>query len=115
MHANECRHTIQIQKKSVSLDAYGQQVNAWTTLVTTKASIRPTGRSQERIQGGQMTATLSHTIATRYQAVFGSPIEMAAYRILFDGRIVGVMSVRILEEKNQWVVFDCLEGSLDGQ
>ncbi len=114
MHANECRHTIQIQKKSVSLDDYGQQVNTWTTFVTTKASIRP-AKAQERMQGSQMTASLTHTIATRYQAVLGAPIAMAAMRILFNGRVINILSARILEEKNQWIVFDCVEGSLDGQ
>jgi len=115
MHANECRHTIQIQQKSVSLDAYGQQVNTWTTLVTTKASIRPAGRLSEKVIGSQVTASLTHTIATRYQADLGSPIAMAAMRILFNGRIINILSARILEEKNQWIVFDCIEASLDGQ
>lgn len=115
MHANECRHTIQIQNKSVSLDAYGQQVNTWTTLVTTKASIRAAGRSSEKVSGGQITSSLTHTIATRYQAALGEPIAMAAMRILFNGRVINILSARILEEKNQWIVFDCVEGSLDGQ
>ena len=115
MHANECRHTIQIQNKSVSLDAYGQQVNTWTTLVTTKASIRAAGRSSEKVSGGQITSSLTHTIATRYQAALGEPIAMAAMRILFNGRVINILSTRILEEKNQWIVFDCVEGSLDGQ
>ena len=115
MHANECRHTIKIQQKSVSLDDYGQQVNTWTTLATTKASIRAARRSEEKVSGNQMTGTLTHTIATRYQAALSSPVAMAAMRILFDGRIINVISARILEEKNRWVVFDCIEGSLDGQ
>ena len=115
MHANECRHTIQIQNKSVSLDAYGQQVNTWTTLVTTKASIRAAGRSSEKVSGGQITSSLTHTIATRYQAALGEPIAMAAMRILFNGRVINILSARILEEKNQWIVFECVEGSLDGQ
>lgn len=115
MHANECRHTIQIQKKSVTLDAYGQQVNAWATLATTKASIRAAGRSVEKMSGNQMTEMLTHTIATRYQIAFGLPAEMSAMRIVFNGRIIGIVSARILEEKNLWVVFDCVEGSLDGQ
>ena len=115
MHANECRHTTQIQNKSVSLDAYGQQVNTWTTLVTTKASIRAAGRSSEKVSGGQITSSLTHTIATRYQAALGEPIAMAAMRILFNGRVINILSARILEEKNQWIVFDCVEGSLDGQ
>lgn len=114
MHANECRHTIQIQNKSVSLDAYGQQVNTWTTLVTTKASIRP-ARGSEKVSGNQVTGSLTHTIATRYQSALGAPIAMAAMRILFNGRVINILSARILEEKNQWIVFDCVEGSLDGQ
>lgn len=115
MHSNECRHTIQIQQKSVSLDAYGQQANTWTTLATTKASIRPAGRLSEKVMGGQITAALTHTIATRYQTALGEPIGLAAMRILFNGRVINILSARILEEKNQWVVFDCIEGSLDGQ
>lgn len=115
MHANECRHTIQIQNKSVSLDAYGQQVNTWTTLVTTKASIRAAGRSSEKVSSGQITSSLTHTIATRYQAALGEPIAMAAMRILFNGRVINILSARIIEENNQWIVFDCVEGSLDGQ
>lgn len=114
MHANECRHTIRIEKKSVSLDAYGQQVNTWTTLVTTKASIRPAGGSSEKVSGGQMTSALTHTIATRYQAVLGAPVAIAALRIVFNERIINIVSARILEEKNHWIVFDCIEGSLDG-
>jgi len=114
MHANECRHTIQIQNKSVSLDAYGQQVNTWATVGKTKASIRPAGSSSEKVSGGQMTSALTHTIATRYQAVLGAPIGMAAMRILFNGRVINILSARILDEKNQWIVFNCVEGSLDG-
>jgi SPP1 family predicted phage head-tail adaptor len=114
MHANECRHTIQIQQKSVSLDDYGQQVNTWTTLVTTKASIRPARRSEEKVSGGQVMGSLTHTIATRYQSDLGLPIDMAAMRILFNSRVINIVSARILEEKNRWIVFDCIEGSIDG-
>ena len=115
MHSNECRHTIQIQRRSTSLDAYGQQSTAWDVVATTKASIRAAGRSSERLLGNQVTGALTHTIATRYQAVFGSPISMAAMRIVFNNRVINIVSARILNEKNQWVIFDCVEGSLDGQ
>ena len=115
MHANECRHKILIQRRSTALDSFGQRTSTWDTVATTKASIRPAGRSMERISGSQMTGTLTHTIATRYQSVFGLPIGMAAMRIVFDDRIINIVSARILEEKNKWVVFDCIEGSLDGE
>lgn len=115
MPVKQCRSPIQIQKKSVSLDAYGQQVNVWVTIADTMANIRPASKSLERMQGNQMTGTLTHTILTHYQTIFGNPIEMAGLRILFNSRVIGIVSARILEEKNLWVVFDCIEGTLDGQ
>lgn len=115
MHSNECRHSIQIQRRSTTLDSYGQQITTWETIATTKASIRAAGRSTEKVSANQITATLTHSIATRYQSAFGLPIGMSAMRIIFNTRVINIVSARILEEKNQWVVFDCVEGSLDGQ
>lgn len=114
MHGNELRRKISIQKRSTTLDDYGQQIDVWTEVVSTMASMRAARRSLEREAGMQVGGSLTHTIATRYQAVLTPPLEVAAWRIVYNGRIIGIISARILEEKDKWIVFDCLEGSMNG-
>lgn len=114
MHANECRHLISIQRRSTTKDDYGQNVNTWATVSTTRASIRPKG-GLEAVAGREMQAKLSHTVAVRYQATLVPPLEASTWRILFGTRILNIITSRNLEEKNRWIVFECDEGSRDGE
>ena len=114
MFAAQLRHKISIQKRSSTLDSYGQQPDTWTEVAAVRADIRPARRSDERLAGKQMGTGLTHTIAVRYQAALTPPLETSAWRIVFDGRIIGIVSGRILNEASRWIVFDCIEGSLDG-
>ena len=114
MHANECRHLITIQRRSAALDSYGQKVNTWETVATTRANIRPVG-GREKVSGMEMMAKLTHTIAVRYQAVLIPPLEASTWRILFGSRVLNIINSRNLEEKNRWIVFECDEGSRDGE
>lgn len=114
MHANKCRHLITIQRRSATLDDYGQKVSAWSTVATTRANIRPVG-GREKVSGMEMMATLTHTVAVRYQAALVPPLEASTWRIMFGTRILNIITSRNLEEKNRWIVFECEEGSLDGE
>lgn len=105
---------ITIQSRSSSLDAYGQQVNTWSTVLECWANIRPMGGS-ERLQALAMESQLSHTVAIRYNPLVMPPTTADAYRVLYGSRLFNIVAVRNLDEANHWLILDCTEGTLNGQ
>lgn len=114
MFAGQLRHSITIQKRSATKDDYGQAINTWSTVATTRANIRPVG-GREAVAGMEQRATLTHTVAVRYQAALVPPLEASTWRVLFGSRVLNVINSRNLEEKNRWIVLECDEGSRDGE
>lgn len=114
MHAGQLRHTITIQSRSATKDDYGQKVNTWATVATTRADIRPLS-GREKVSGMEMAVKLTHTVAVRYQAALVPPLEASTWRVLFGSRVLNIIASRNLEEKNRWIVLECEEGSLDGE
>lgn len=109
---------ITIERRSTTLDAYGQQLDAWTTVANCWANIRPIG-GRERIAAMQTQADLTHTVAVRYNIHLLPPQEISAYRIIYQTpageRIFNITSVRDVDESRRFIVFDCVEGPRDGQ
>jgi SPP1 family predicted phage head-tail adaptor len=105
---------ITVQTRSATLDAYGQQLNSWATLLTVWANIRPIG-GNEKLRAMAMASQLSHTVLVRYNPAFMPPTTADAWRILYGSRVFNIQAARNVDEANQWIIFDCTEGTLDGQ
>jgi SPP1 family predicted phage head-tail adaptor len=105
---------VTIQTRSASLDAYGQQVNTWSDLLTVWANLRPLGGS-EKLRALAMASQLSHTVLVRYNPAFMPPTTADAWRIKFGTRYFNIQAARNVDEANHWIIFDCTEGSNDGQ
>jgi head-tail adaptor len=70
---------------------------------------------KESVGALSVNSSLTHTIAVRYKPAFGLPHSMASYRVHFGERVFNIESVRNLEERNRWVILNCIECSADGQ
>lgn len=114
MFAGQLRHPITVQSRTSTLDDYGQKVNTWSTVAATRADIRPVG-GREQVAGMEMRVKLTHTVAVRYQSALVPPLDASTWRILFGTRVLNIVNSRNLEEKNRWIIFECEEGSRDGE
>ena len=107
-------HRVTVQSRTTTTDAYGQQLDTWSDLATVWANIKPIG-GRERLRAMAMESTLTHTVMVRYRAAFTPPILMGARRIAYQGRIFNIVAARDVDEGRTHIIFDCTEGSLDGQ
>lgn len=114
MRSYQLRHKIRIQRRARSLDPYGQPHEIWADYLSVRAHIRPIS-GKESVGALSVNPSLTHTIAVRYKPAFGLPHSMASYRVHFGERVFNIESVRNLEERNRWVILNCIEGSADGQ
>ena len=105
---------ITLQSRSATLDAYGQQIDSWSDIATVWANVKPIG-GREKLKAIQVDSILSHTVAIRYNASFMPPRTVDAWRIVYNGRLFNIMAAMDLNEERKYIIFDCSEGSIDGQ
>ncbi len=104
---------ITLQSRSATLDDYGQQINSWSDVATVWANIRPVS-GREKMKAMQVDSILSHTVAVRYSATFMPPRTVDAWRIVYNGRCFTIIAAMDLDEAGKYIIFDCTEGSIDG-
>lgn len=105
---------ITIQRRSNTLDAYGQQVNQWTDIATVWANVKPIG-GREKLRSMVVESLLSHTVMVRYSEALMPPTLADGWRIVYGARIFNVTAAMDVDEARRWIVFDCTEGSEVGQ
>ena len=105
---------ITLQSRSATLDDYGQQINSWSDQGTVWANIKPVS-GREKLKAGQVDSILSHTVAIRYNANFMPPRTVDAWRIVYGTRYFNIIAAMDVDEAHQYIIFDCTEGSIDGQ
>ncbi|WP_051566948.1 phage head closure protein [Herminiimonas sp. CN] len=104
---------ITLQQRSTAQDAYGAQVDTWTTLGDLWASIEPlTGRELMAAQAVQ--SEVSHKITIRYQAQFANPQQVAAMRISYQGRMFNIHASMDIEEAHKIIEILATEGVNQG-
>jgi len=108
------KHRVSVQSPSNTLDAYGQQATTWSTIATVRADIVPSS-GIEKQRASMVNASLTHSVAVRYSPLFLPAITAAAYRILYGARVLNITSVVDVNEEHIFILFDCVEGSIDGQ
>ena len=104
---------ITLQSRSATIDDYGQQINSWTDVATVWANIKPVS-GREKMKAMQVDSILSHTVAVRYNATFMPPRTVDAWRIVYNGRYFNIIAAMDLDEARKYIIFDCTEGSIDG-
>jgi len=67
MSIGERRFRVVFQSPSVSVDAFGEPDQTWTTLCTSWALIQPL-KGAERFKANEVRADVDHRIVTRYRS-----------------------------------------------
>jgi SPP1 family predicted phage head-tail adaptor len=109
---------LTFQRRSVVKDEYGQEQDAWFDVVTVWGNVKPIG-GREKLRAMAIGSHLTHTVATRYNLALLPLIDAAAMRISYPTpagiRLLNITAARDLDEAHRFIIFDCTEGSLDGQ
>jgi SPP1 family predicted phage head-tail adaptor len=113
MRASELRHFIVFQSRDTGQDTSGQQMVTWTDAFSTWAKIEPlSGRELFAAHG--VNSEVTHRITTRYRAEFAVPSDIAAMRVVFNGRFFNLHPSTTMEERNLEVQVMATEGMNDG-
>lgn len=116
MRISKLQQRITIQRRSPTLDAYGQEINTWINIGTVWAEVKPlSGREKLRSNSMVVESQLTHQVTVRYSESFVPPTTADAWRILFGTRIFNITASMNVDEGDKTIIFDCTEGSLDGQ
>lgn len=105
---------ITIQSRSATLDAYGQEIDSWSDVASVWANVKPISGT-EKLKAMQVDSILTHTVAVRYNETFMPPRKVDAWRIVYNDRIFNITAAMDLNEERKYIIFDCSEGSIDGQ
>jgi SPP1 family predicted phage head-tail adaptor len=112
--AGDLRHRVTIERPGATVDDFGQPVpSGWVEVASVWANIKPIG-GREKLRAGAVESTLSHTVLVRYQSGLLPVIGADAWRINYGGRLLAIHSAMVVEERGQWIIFDCTEGALHG-
>jgi len=107
-------HRVVVQQRTTTQDGYGQQLDTWVDMKEVSANIKPIG-GREKLRSMAINATLTHTVAVRFSAMFMPPLDSTKWRIKYGTRIFNIVATRDVDEENRFIIFDCTEGSVDGQ
>lgn len=108
---------VMVQRRTETLDEFGQRTLNWTDVAKVWADIRTmSGRDQE--QALAVESELTHTVAVRYRADLALPSNANTVRLLYPTpsgeRILNVTALRDLDEDRRWIIFSCVETSTEG-
>jgi len=117
MHIGQLDKYVTIQRRSATLDDYGQKSDSWSDVCNAWTNIRPIS-GREKMRNGVIESTISHTIAMHFNPVLMPLIEADSLRIVhvddWSSRIFNVQSAINFNEQYQWIVFECEEGGATG-
>lgn len=106
LYAGKLRHSITFQQMQKTPDGVGGFTRAWVDVATVHAFVNPLS-GNERWQSQRVEANTTHRIFIRYRS--GITPEM---RVNFGGRIMQVVAVLNLEERNKWLEIQAVEGEV---
>jgi SPP1 family predicted phage head-tail adaptor len=108
---------VTLQRRSSTLDAYGQEVNSWTDIATVWANVKPVG-GREKASMATIDVMLTHRLTIRYNVNFMPPTTVDAWRIVYTtktgARIFDIKAAQDIDEAHKYIMFDCQEGSQTG-
>lgn len=103
MNAGDLRQRVTIQYKTVTKDAYGQEVITWTDLATVWASVEPLS-GREFMEGRQETAEVNTRIRIRQRT--GIEPEQ---RAVWGSVIYNILAVILIQTRNREIHLMCRE------
>ena len=108
MRLGPLRQRVNIQARSATVDAFGQESETWATVATVWASVEPLS-GRELLAAQQVQGETTHRIRMRYQAGVTT-----SSRLLFNLRPFDVRSVINKNESGAFLELLCTEGPTNG-
>lgn len=97
------RRQITIQQQAATQNALGEEIPSWTTFATCWASIEPMN-GRELLAAQQVQSQVNTRITIRYRDGV-----TPAMRILYKSRYFDIQSIQDIEERNRFLVLQCVE------
>lgn len=98
------RNKVALQKATETSDGAGGCTEAWSTIASIYADIRPTG-GDEAYRQGKVQDKVTHKIFVRYR----SDIQ-PYYRIQYESRIFNIKNIMNIDERDRFLELTCSEG-----
>jgi len=95
------RHRLTIQEVTTETQDDGSAPEVWSDVDEVWASVRPL-RGSEFFEAQQMKASADHMVELRHYA----GLRPQKHRFVFEGRVLNIVSVRNLDERD--VAHECL-------
>lgn len=102
------RQRVALQDLVETQDTYGQPIQSWVDVITCWAEVRPL-RGSELLNVKQNWATASHFVNHRYLGATIRPNPKQRYKLTKDGRILNILNVNNVEERNRAYEVTCEE------
>lgn len=105
------RHRVELQGLAETIDSFGVAAKAWTPLATFWAEVRPL-RGSEFLNVKQVWATAEYFVNFRWlgPAVAVDPTQRL--KVLNSGKILNILNVNNVEERNRSYELVCTERPL---
>jgi len=104
LQAGTLNRLVTVQARGSAKDTFGQQSETWTTVCTPRASVEPLSGAQVVAAGAQLGETM-HQVTMRYR-----PGITTAMRVLYEGRVLSIVSVIDEYMKHRKLTLLCQEG-----
>jgi len=109
---SKLRDRIAIERPTAERSESGQIV-AWEQIAEVSAEIMAI-RGTERLRVMAMESTLSHRVRVRYRTDLMPPLDADQWRVRFGTRLFAI-NAALPDQRRTEIVFECTEGSHDGQ
>ena len=103
MRIGDLRHRVTIEKKIVTIDAYGDEVVSWAEVATVWAAVEPLS-GREFLEGRRLENEINHRIRIRYRE--GLTPSM---RVVWGPRAFDIESVIERESRRREMWLMCRE------
>ena len=103
MKIGPLRKQVTLRSKSTNTDAVGQPIETFTTYDTVWAQIDPVS-GNEIINAEQQSGEITHKVKIRYTSAV-----VVTDRVFFGLRILEILSIRNIQERNHWQELLCKE------
>jgi len=103
------RHRITLQQdQPTAADNAGGYDPTWTDHLTTWSNLSGTLNARETLFAQQLQSVTTQRIALRYRPNHGITPAM---RVLYGTRILNILAIANVEERNRWLILFCEEGT----
>ena len=103
MRSGALRHTVTIERETITLDAYGDQVRSWTPVCNVRAEVRhATGKEVDRF--ARIQTEITHIVTLRWMDGIDETM-----RLVWQGITLSIEEIGLDPTARRYMVLRCCE------